>query len=283
MPLEQQRRAAGLDPKFTPPTADPATPQAIIANYFREKYKPDFRRGNAIHTQDGQLVPMGVACEVPTSKLIEDLAGATGVPRFAEAAGGGVKRDLLPGFFKKWAKVAWGDLLESLPDEDSAKLGRDSFAADEFRRLVRAVMLTEVVIGDIIGRDDVTRTERRSLIDWCSKWGKVGPWRSIRSKKCWCRCELRPGGELVLKVAIRAELFAQLKGDRRLTEMNQNTFARRAARYGVGASERDDRPHGLAAVVLTDEFVRELTAGLPDDEADEDRAEADAIAEFGGG
>jgi hypothetical protein len=51
--------------------------------------------------------------------------------------------------------------------------------------------------------------------------------------------------------------------------MGDNTFTRRAARYGVGTSSRGDRPHGLSAVVLDRVFVEELTAGLPDDEESE--------------
>ena len=85
--------------------ADPANAVSIITEHFRKTYRPDFRRGNSIHTETGEIVPMGVACEVCTSMLIEQLAGAIDAPRFA---GGGIKRDSLPGFFKKWAKVAPG-------------------------------------------------------------------------------------------------------------------------------------------------------------------------------
>jgi hypothetical protein len=251
---------------------DPTTTVAIITAFFLDRYKPDFKRGNAVHTESGEIVPMGVACEVPNSKLIEKLAGASDAPRFK---GGNVDRDKLPGWFKKWCKVAWGDLLESLPDEDAATLGSGSIAADEFRRLVREAMLAEIVIGDIIGRDDVTRTERRSLIDWCVKWAKPGPWKSIRSKMCWCKVEVLSECEICLKVAIRHELFAQLKADRRLIEMGANTFTRRAAKYGVGTSPRDDRPHGQRAVILTDAFVSDLTAGLVPDSPEIDGQEFD--------
>lgn len=252
---------------------------SIITTHFQEKYRPDFKRGNAIHTAIGEIVPMGVACELPTSGLIGKLALATNAP----VKNGNVVHEALPSLFRKWAKVAWADLLELLPDEDTAKLGKGTAAADEFKRLVRDVMLTQIVIGDIIGRNDVTRTERRSLIDWCQKWAKVGPWKSIRSYLCWCKYDMLPGGELVLRVAVRVGLFAQLRGDRLLCGLNQNSFARRAERYGVGVSDRDARPQGKAAVTLAADFVQELTAGLPDDEEAEDLEEQAAIAEHGGG
>ena len=125
-------------------------------------------------------------------------------------------------------------------------------AADEFRRLVRDTMLSEVVLGEVIGKSDqVTQTERKSLIDWCHTFAKKGPWRSIRSKRCWCKSRL-DDGRIVLMVAIRHELFAQMRADKRLSEMGPKAFARRAARYNVGTASRDERPHGESAVTLDD-------------------------------
>src|SRR5262249_32914258 len=142
-------------------------------------------------------------------------------------------------------------------------------APEEFRLLVRDAMLTEVQLRDVIGKDGVTQIERRSLIDWCWKFAKPGPWRGIRSKKCWCKIREEPGGELVLMVAIRQELFSQLKADRRLCEMGPTKFSLRAARYGIGSSSRKDRPHGKAAVVLARDFVEELASGsLDEDDAE---------------
>jgi hypothetical protein len=235
----------------------------VILDHFRQRYRPAFKRGNAVVCEDGEVVPMGVACAVPDSELIDRLAGAKNAPRFA---GGGVKENALPGFFKTWAKVAWGDLIRGLPDEDAADLGSAAPAREEFRRLVREALLTEFTLQDVIGRLDVRQVERRSLIHWCAKFAKPGPWRSIRSKACWCKLRELPGGELVLLVAVRHGVFAQLGADRRLREMGPKTFAKRAARYGVGRSTRADRPHGQFAVILDPEFVADLTATLPDDD-----------------
>ena len=236
----------------------------IIHAYFRERYRPQFRRGNAIFCADGAEVPMNVACAVPDSKLIARLSKACDAPCYQ---GGGVRHNALPGFFKTWAKVAWGDLLGELKDEDEADLGQDAPARDEFRRLVRAAMVQEIVLGDVIGRTGATQTERHSLIGWCEKFAKPGPWRSIRSKKCWCKIIELPEGELRLKVAIRHELFAQVHTDLRLRNMAPTTFARRAAKYGVGRTGgKDNRPHGLNAVILDDDFIAELTEGIPEEE-----------------
>jgi hypothetical protein len=233
---------------------------AIILDYFREHYKPVFKRGNVVHCGDGAALPQGVACGVPDSPLIERLAHAADVPRTAE---GGVKWGALPKFFTTWGKVAWGDLLAALPDEDAAALDGEAPAGEEFRRLVKEALLSEVVLGETIRGTHVTQTERRSLVDWCGKFAKAGPWRSVRSKRCWCRLESAGEDEVRLQIAIRHELFSQLKADRRLVDMSPATFARRAKRYGVGSSTRDERPHGMAAVVLDPDFVAELTASGP--------------------
>lgn len=260
---------SGEPPRGLPIAGNDQTGAQIILEYFRATYRPVFRCGNAIQCADGREVPMGEAVAVPNSNLIERLKSAVDVPTYK---GGGVNVSNLPGFFNKWAKVAWGDLLGTLPEEDDAELGADAPAREEFRRLVREAMLSEVVLGDVIGKAGATQTERRSLIDWCDRFAKGGCWRSIRSKKCWCK--RRPTtveGELGdLMVAIRHELFSQLSADRRLKEMGPKTFARRAARYGVGTSSAAERPHGNNAIVLADDFVIDLIATLPDDEQEQE-------------
>lgn len=238
----------------------------IIRTYFAERYKPLFKRGNAVFCADGETVPKNVACDVPTSELINRLYKAPDAPSIS---GGGVNRSRLPGFFKTWASVAWGDLLANLPDEDTAELtsdGSSGAAREEFRRMVRDAMLSDVVLGEQIGKSEVTQTERRPLIDWCYRFAAKGPWRDIRGKRCWCKIREEQSGELVVMVAIRHELFNQVRADRKLCTMNTNTFTRRAGKYGVGTSTRAERPHGQRALVLDDDFVRELLAGFCEDD-----------------
>jgi hypothetical protein len=263
----------GSDATSTPLVSD-AKGALIILEYFRQLYKPVFRRGNTIHCKDGREVPMGEACAVANSNLINRLEFASDAPTIGKTQV--VNRGALPGFFRTWGKVSWGDLMLELPDEDTAELGENAPARDEFRRLVASALLTEVVLGTAIrGKGDdhaVTEVERRPLIDWCRRFAKTGTWRDIRGKRCWCRVKDVAGpaeGEIQtqMQVAIRHEVFSQLRADRRLCEMGSNIFTRRAAKYGVGKSgERKNRPHGWSAIVLDAEFVAELTDQLPEDD-----------------
>lgn len=258
-----------------PPAAVPSIPQAeqqatgseIILDHFRRRYRPVFRQLGSARCADGRVLSGAEACAVPDSELIARLAGAADAPAFK---GGSVNRAALPAFFRSWAKVAWGDLLRSLPEEDNLDPDADPDALEatreEFRRLVAQALLTHVVLGETIGPEtEQTRVERRSLIDWCRRFARPGPWRRIRSLQCWCKLVVT-GDETQLKVAVRHELFDQLKADRRLVEMGANRFARRAASYGVGCSARGDRPQGYAAVVLADDLVTDLAEFIPDEE-----------------
>lgn len=253
------------DPAAPAPKPRPGPPTGcqVILDYFRTRYRPEFRRGSAVYCADGREVYMSEACAVPDSKLIDRLAGTTDAPRYK---GGGLNENALPGFFRTWAKVAWGDLLGELPDEDHAELADEGAAPEEFRRLVRAAMLTELVLGERINEGTATVIQRRPLVQWCQLLAEAGPWRDVRGRRCWCKFRRKGESELVLMVAVRVELFAQLKADRRLCEMGMNTFTRRAERYKVGTSTRDERPHGFSAVVLDEAFVADMVADLPDDE-----------------
>ncbi len=248
----QTHRAA--DPK-------PLTGVRIILEHFREHFRPAFKRGTAIVTADGEEVPMLVGTAAPTSPLIDRLMHAADAP----TCNGYVKRGGLPGFYRSWARVAWGDLLTELPDEDDADLGAESPPGEEFRRLVRAALLCEVTLADTIGHTAITQVERRSLIGWCCRFAKPGPWRAIRSKCCWCKREVRADGEEVLMVAIHHDLFEQVQADRRLRAMGAKAFARRAAKYGVGRARDGNRPHGIRALVLEPDFIIQLTTGIPDE------------------
>lgn len=273
---------ASVDPPKDEEKAKPGV--EVILAYFRDNYRPVFRRRTAVVCQGGAELTRIDACSTMDSAIIAKLSLASDAPRFARGSPGTVDHDRLPAFFKKWAPVAWGDLLKTLPDEDHADLDAlDDSAADEFRRLVREAMLTLVVLGETISKNTtVTQTERRSLIEFCFRFAKPGRWKSIRSYKCWCKTvvdgeeecvaesgEIRTLPRIVLQVAIRHELFTQIKADSRLREMGATKFTRRAARYGVGSASRDERPEAKSAVVLDPAFVADLIAGLPDADDDE--------------
>lgn len=238
----------------------------IILDFFRTTYAPQFKRGTEIHCGDGSNMTMNVACKLPTSELIERLASADDAPSFK---GGGVNHGALPGFFRKWAPVAWGDLLKDLPEEDVAPLGNEAPAREQFRQLVREALFTECTLAQTITRTDrvgneikETHAERRSLVSWCRMWAEGGRWKDIRSKCIWVKLVDVGSGEPALSIAIRHELFAQLSADRRLRELGPRRFTKLADRYDVGR-DGDERPCGVRAIVLDRGFVDDLILGVP--------------------
>jgi hypothetical protein len=246
-------------------------PEAILLDGLYKQYAPVFRRGNKIYCASGEEKSLQDILGEPTSGFIDALALAEGAPTFK---GGAVNRNALSGFYRTWIRVAYGNLLIELPDEDDAPEGEA--AKEDFRRMVKAALLKDVTLGQTIDTRGFQQTqiERRSLIDWAYRFAtRVGPWRSVRSYRCWAKALLTPEGELKRKVAIRVEVFDQVHADRRLCDMNNNTFGRRAKRYGIGETSRSERPHGLSAVVLADAFIAEMI----DDHYDAD----DKAEEFG--
>ena len=257
------------------------TPWEIIRDFFRKHYKPVFRVGDSIHSvKEGREIRRLEACAALPPDLIGPLGLAENAPAFK--GGGSVNVEMIPTFFKKWVGTGWAALLATLPDEDAADLPRDAVAADEFRRLVREAMLSMVTIGqDVVvgdGRDKhlESKIERQTVANWCQRFAKVGAWRGLRSYKCWFKYAAKDGGELVLRIAIRHELFSQLKADRRLCEMGSNKFSRRCTRYGIGApGGMTDRPHGSWALILDDDFVADLTGSADVDDDDKFPSEED--------
>src|SRR5206468_1776878 len=124
-----------------PPEGDQeekARPAAeVIREFFELQYKPAFRRRTSIVSRDGEEISRPDACQTPTTKALAMLSLATDAPRLPKSEV--VDIDKLPGFFKKWAPVAWGDIITKLPDEDEADLGAvGEIAAEEFRNLLRS-------------------------------------------------------------------------------------------------------------------------------------------------
>src|SRR5262249_42604368 len=97
-----------LTEKTPPNSTHPAPPApdgvAVIVAFYREHYRPVFRRGNAVVCADGREVPMYEACQFQTSALIARLATASDAPRTNNI----INREALPAFHKRWAKAAWG-------------------------------------------------------------------------------------------------------------------------------------------------------------------------------
>jgi hypothetical protein len=247
----------------------PKRPQAgqvgweVIRDYFRRRYGDGFRTGEAVFSNlEGREVRRQEACAALPHDLLAPLGQATDAPQYK---GGLVNEAALPGFFKKWAGTGWLAYASALPDEDRAPDEAVAMAREEFRRLVRQALFSEFTLArrvyDRHRNLAETRVENRSAIGWCEAFAREGGWRTVRSKKLWCKLEGREHGEVMLKVALRHELFGQLKADRRLIEMGPARFVRRARRYGVGGpGGQQDRPGGQWVFVLSDAFVADLTA-----------------------
>ncbi|HKB35071.1 MAG TPA: hypothetical protein VKD72_01370 [Gemmataceae bacterium] len=267
---ERIQASARANPNGTTTTAQEKPPKLTgvqtILTYFHEQYAPQYRRGGAVVCKDGSILTRPDAISVPTSALIGHLALATDAPRNQE---GYVRHQALPSFFRTWVKVAWGDLLDGLFDEDGLKpdTAALALAAEDFQRIVANALYAEMTLAV---RDPKTRErypERRSAIDWCRRLARIGPWRSVRSKLLWCKRVVLPDGEERVRIALLHGLFTQQHADGRLCDMGPTTFARRARRFGVAATVADNRVHGQRAIILADEFVAELTAASPADEA----------------
>jgi hypothetical protein len=224
-----------------------------------------FKDGDALYSSaERRMVLRNEACAALPPNLIEPLGLAGNAPTLPKSTTVDIER--LPGFYKKWAGTAWAAVMQGLPDEDAADLGALGDAREVFRQLVREALLSEATLGGTFGPHNQTQVERRSVIGWCYIFAKEGPWRSIRSKEIWCKQVEHAGGEIELRVAIRHELLAQLRADRRLTSMTAEKFARRAKRYGVGrAGGEGDRPHGRRVIVLDREFLADLLSSVSDE------------------
>jgi hypothetical protein len=192
------------------------------------------------------------ACYAPGKELVEKLSSASDAPRNDS----GVKRSALPQFFRTWAPSAWSDLLDGLQEEEGAAEISD-LAQEEFRNRVSRALHTLVSFGrEIKGGLGETEIQRRSLISWCALWAKPGPWAHARSLLLWMRRE----GD-VLRVAVRAELFAQVHVPD-LSQLGQRKFAALCERYSVGTGGGACRPCGRNAVELDGEFIAGLLAGV---------------------
>jgi hypothetical protein len=251
----------------------PPPPQCgweIIRDYFAKKYGDGYRTGDAVYCNaERREVRRLEACAALPPDLIGPLQRATNAPRNKSQNGevGDVNPEALPAFWKKWVPTAWAAFVDTMPDEDGAEPGRVRVAAEGFRRLIRDLLLSQVTLTDVIADAGGFRPpERRSLADWCKRFAKVGPWRSIRSFQCYCRLADLGDGEVRLEIAIRHGLLGQQQGSwRTLLNLNQNTFTRRCQRYEVGVGGKDYRVHGRQAVVLHQDLVEELTSSLLDD------------------
>lgn len=257
------------------PTSLPSNPQAdsgpepsqplkgyeIIRQHFLDFYRPAFRRGPVMYSAaQGREVKIGEATSGADSQLIGRLAAASDAPRDAH---GQVKFHSLPSFFHNWSKTAWMDVMKGLPDANSAPV-RDEGAANEFRRVVTKAFLTQVPLGvaviNPVTKRMETQTQRRALIDWAWHFAREGVWKQVYSYRYWTKLDKQTGGEVILRVAVRYEFFDNLGVDLKVIGKGGAEFNGKAAQYGVGRTQPDERPHGQWAVILNQEFLDGLTS-----------------------
>jgi hypothetical protein len=227
----------------------PKTGYQIILAYFREHYRPLFKRGTTLYSDRfSREVKPGEACYGPGIQLVDLLEHATDAPKINKS--GAVDRAALPYFFQTWARSAWVDLIGPLRNEEQSDEVSGS-ASDEFRGKVAAGLFSQATYG--VDRGGDMRQERRSLLQWCQFWAKPGGWQQVRSALLWCRKD--DDGRLC--VALRVSLFGQF-GPPALAGLTQRKFADLAELYGVGAA---DRACHNRVVVLAQEFLAEVLTG----------------------
>jgi hypothetical protein len=234
----------------------------IIREYWLARYDLSFRRENSVYSAKlGQELRLSQLLAEQTTEVMFRLRGAVDAPIGED---GKPKWSQMPKLFATWARVAWGDLLKQLDFEGATGEITDP-AQEEFRDKVGAALLTMVSLAySYKGGDGVERSEveRRSLLDWCQQFAKVGGWQSVRGYKIWCK---KAGTPPTVQVAIRPELFGQLHFPD-LAKIKRRKFTDLCRLYGVGlpckVSGGDDR-----AVGLSGEFLRNLAA-VPLNDAD---------------
>jgi hypothetical protein len=217
----------------------------VILEYFRAKYQPVFRRGNAIHSAT-------LAREISKTEACQG-AGKELVARLSKARDGPRKRGSLQRFFRDWAPGAWVEMIDTLANEEKAE-EVDPTAGEAFVSLIEAGLLKPISLGHVMHDDKETRVEQRSLIDWCHLFAKAGNWSSVRSYKIWTRLANRR-----VRVAFRRELFGQI-GIRQLAQLGKKKFAELCQRYDIGRALADEKPCGNRAIELDPAFIERLMA-----------------------
>ena len=205
--------------------------RAIILDWMRETLRPMFRKEASVFSEThGRAVRQSEIVGAPTNVIIERLRNASDAPRDGDS----IKRQRLPYFYATWARVAWGDLLAELPDEQA--VGAESLSAAEgFKAALSRALHTLVPLGTTIAHEGTTKVERRSAVGWCEAFAQRGKWGRVRSLALWCR---RAAEKAPASVALRAELFSQIGAVGPLRDLSPTRFAHLCAAYGVGKASK---------------------------------------------
>ncbi|HYT92751.1 MAG TPA: hypothetical protein VEL76_28805, partial [Gemmataceae bacterium] len=231
----------------------PLRTKDVILAHLRERYEPTFRRGNVLYSPRlGREVKAAEACYAPNSGLLAQMERASDPPRTGKGA---TDLDALPKHFRNWAPVAWTDLLDSLPEEEASGKVVEP-AREEFRRQVTAALCTLVPLAYRHQGSERADVERRPLIEWARMFAKPGRWGDVRGYRLWARLDGNPADGVVLRVALRVELFAQAHAAD-LKRLSQPHFTALAQTYGIGKPVKV-KGGDLRAVELDPDYLADL-------------------------
>ncbi len=246
------------------PVADPNSLAGMLLAHLRTTYDPLHRREQAIWSRSlGRAVDVREASTGPPSALLVKLIQATDCPKDRE---GNPNKNGLLRVWNQHLKVAWADLLATLPEETAAA-EVDPFAEEELRRHLAALLGRVVSIGRRVADGHDCDVQARSLLDCCLSWAVPGMWGRIRSYWLWCRLE---GEESLpndrveaqaerhkrLRVALRIELAGQVNA-KPLTEWSTTRLTRLMEHYGIGTAIRIGK-NRARAIELARDFLDDL-------------------------
>jgi primase-polymerase (primpol)-like protein len=236
---------------------------AIIRAFWFQEYDFIFKRGKDLYSaKEGGPVPRSEVCDAPCSELVELLLEATDAPADDED---------LHKHFSKWAKTAYKDELRERPPEEATGEVMP-LAMEQFRLLVRGALRTVVSLGENYpgNKEGASKTEvqKKPLIEFVRAFAQhnADKWGSVRGMSIWSR--LKDGR---IQVALRVELFQELRCCPDLAKLTYDKFADLCVLYAVG--ERCRVKGGLArAILLNDEFHERMVASPEDEPPDRQTA-----------
>lgn len=245
---KNKRREPAPDNQGGNPTEEQES-VALIRGYWRSRYDFIFTRAGDLYSAKlGRVVKPSEACYAPSSELVALLECADDAP---------TDPDDIHKHFGKWAKTAYVDERNARPPEEATGELCPP-AMEQFRHLVRGAVRTVVSLGENFqrGKDDRTEVQKKPLIEFARAFAlhNGNKWGNVRGLSIWSKVK---GGRI--KVAIRVELFQELRCCPELARLTYDKFADLCVQYGIGTRCKvrggDER-----AVLLEDEFSEGMVA-----------------------
>lgn len=226
----------------------------IITNYWRDKYRPVFRRGEDFFSAaQNRVIPRRELVQAAGKELLGMLLQAINHPQLPRD--GGPNPEAGPRFFRLWAPEAHSDVLRTLPEEHDVSHDDGSLpmAEAQFRTLISNGLYSQITLATYLKKTGELLPERNSIIYWATheEYSKLNLWTPVHSYLVWGRQE----EDETKRVALRVNLFAQI-GMRDLGSMKARYFSQLCERYGIGRSQR--LSGGARVVELDRDYLRSL-------------------------